>query len=132
MGILNLFSKKSPAPDLKAYAMPQAHGFKGFKRLYLTNHNDKESEKGLKALKKSDFDFTNKTITLEEFRYNNDKNVGIAVSVDGNKIGSFFANAEEDKKYLDIIHSGNFEKLYAKVEASSDRYNTYLFIKIKE
>lgn len=132
MGILNLFSKKSSVPDLKAYAMPQAHGFKGFKRLYLTNHNDKESEKGLKNLKKTNFNFTDKEISLQEFKYNNDKNVGICVSVDGNKIGTFFANTEEDRKFLDIIHSGNFEKLYAKVEAVSDRYNSYLFIKIKE
>ena len=115
--------------------LPQAHSFKGFRRIKLKYIDVDGCAETLDAYRSQGFDFKNSTIQIDGFdKVSNGESSRFAkVYVDGNIIGVI---AEYMDKGLSFVFDNKFDKVFLKVEeayhadGSVMGANVYLFVRL--
>lgn len=124
MSLFNFGKKKKPAEPAPTFvtSVPYSEHFRGYKRIGLDAHNDKEADKGIEAFKAAD---TIKEITFKEYLFP-DTTPLLRVYGDGHKLGTIWKSSWED--YYKAIKNGKCEKASV---AFNDLDEVFLFIKLK-
>ena len=163
---MGLFSRKKtkPAPvasipPYKSLLFECSKGFRGYKRYRLTTYGYEPIQRGIDALKipnpkyqvdpevdKYIFDLVGKQVEIR-LLLNNDSTM--PVFVNGNQIGTYFANSDEEKQLMHDFANGKIESVHVRIEWApqniistnkkgklevnvEERYKSFLFVKRSE
>lgn len=126
--MLFMKKKKKPAPKPSRakngpeliISVPYSEHFNGFKRAKLDSYNDKEAERGIKAVQAAE---TIDRITFELYRPGGGVNPLLRVYADGHKIGTLWSSSRREQ--FDAILAGKVEKAHVGFNAT----DSFVFLK---
>lgn len=120
-----LFRRKTKETILFRKSFTQSESFKGFRRVKLTTHKEKDVPEALAYFAKSDFDFRQRTITVEcksvPDAYTTGPMKVVNVYVDGKRIGCVYGSVES--RYS-MLAEYDYDQAHIKV----DDGDVYLYV----
>lgn len=121
---MGLFQRIFGKPQSDSMTFTQGKTFRGFKKIGIVSHGNKEAEAGLKKLCGANLE--GKTIKIERTDY------GYAIYVDNIRIGSVFPDTSAAASVaLEALEYGNISEAFIKIDKLAN--NTIvgsLFVKI--
>lgn len=137
MGFFDIF--KAPKEPTPAAAPPvetllvmnykHSKGFKGFKRIRLVTYGDDDAQRNIKRLLDQEISDVTLTVKVDNVTATEPYNL-VDVKANGLHVGTHYSHG--DTEYVDLILAGSIDKVHLKLEDAGDRYNSTLFVHIKE
>jgi hypothetical protein len=137
MGFFDLFKSKpeppadAPSPIETLLVMNYKHskGFKGFKRIRLATYKDNVAQRNIKKLLDQEISDVTLTVKVDHINFTEPSRF-MDVMADGLHIGTDYPY--DDDPYIDMVLSGSIDAVHLRLEDAGDRYNSTLFVHIKE
>ena len=135
MGFFDLFkqtqTEAAPLPVETLLVMQYKHskGFRGFKRIRLATYGDDAAQENIRKLLDQEISTVTLTVKVDNINFTTPE-CFVDVAADGLHIGTHYPNG--DMQHVDRILSGYIDQVHLRLEDAGDRYNSTLFVHIKE
>lgn len=137
MGFFDLFKSKpeppadapSPVETLLVMNYKHSKGFRGFKRIRLTTYKDNVAQRNIKKLLDQEISEVTLTVKVDNVTATEPYKL-VDVKANGLHVGTHYSHG--DTEYVDLILAGSIDAVHLRLEDAGDRYNSTLFVHIKE
>lgn len=137
MGFFDIFkAPKEPTPGaappvetLLVMNYKHSKGFRGFKRIRLATYKDNVAQRNIKKLLDQEISEVTLTVKVDHINFTEPSRF-MDVIADGLHIGTDYPY--DDDPYIDMVLAGSIDAVHLRLEDAGDRYNSTLFVHIKE